>query len=52
MGFGLIGGANIGIITGLIGNGLSALNLAMGAGFGMLIGIVVGAIMDFNKNKK
>ncbi|WMM26528.1 hypothetical protein RBU61_07600 [Tissierella sp. MB52-C2] len=55
VGVGLIGGclfaAVIGVVFGLMGDSLFPMVLALGSGFGMLMGIVIGAVMDNNKNK-
>jgi len=48
--FGLLGGAAFSTIVGMFFE--FPLIWAFGPGFGMLIGIVIGAIMDLNKNKK
>ena len=47
--FGLIGGAAFSSIVGLLFE--FPLIWAYGPGFGMMIGIVIGAVMDANKNK-
>jgi len=47
--FGLIGGAAFSSIAGLLFE--FPLIWAYGPGFGMMIGIVIGAVMDANKNK-
>ncbi|QGU96831.1 hypothetical protein GOM49_10225 [Clostridium bovifaecis] len=55
VGLGLIGGSLfatvIGIVFGLMGDSLFPMVIGIGAGFGMLLGIVIGAVMDYNKNK-
>jgi len=48
--FGLIGGAAFSSIVGLLFE--FPLIWAFGPGFGMLIGIVIGASMDANENKE
>lgn len=48
--FGLLGGAVFAIIVGMFFK--FPLIWAFGPGFGMMIGIVIGAIMDLNKNKE
>lgn len=48
--FGLIGGALTAVIINLFIE--TPLVWAFTPGFGMLIGIIIGAIIDHNKNKK
>ncbi len=48
--FGLLGGAAFSTIVGMFFE--FPLIWAFGPGFGMLIGIVIGSIMDLNKNNK
>lgn len=48
--FGLIGGAAFSSIMGIFIE--SPLIWAFGPGFGMLIGIVIGAVMDSNDNRE
>jgi uncharacterized membrane protein len=48
--FGLIGGAAFSTIIGFLFE--FPLIWAFGPGFGMLIGIIIGAIMDSNENKE
>lgn len=48
--FGLIGGSLFSTIVGMAFK--FPLIWAFGPGFGMLIGIIIGSIMDLNKNKK
>ena len=48
--FGLLGGSAFSTIVGMFFK--FPLIWAFGPGFGMLIGIVIGAIMDLNKNEK
>lgn len=50
VGFGLLGGAAFSTIVGM--SFKFPLIWAFGPGFGMLIGIVIGSIMDSNKNKE
>lgn len=50
VGFGLLGGAAFSTIVGMFFK--FPLIWASGPGFGMLIGIVIGSIMDSNKNKE
>jgi F0F1-type ATP synthase assembly protein I len=56
IGFGLIGGSLfatiIGSVFGLIGDSSFPMVMAFSPAIGMIVGIVVGAIMDSNKNKK
>ncbi|WP_201259885.1 hypothetical protein [Tissierella sp. P1] len=55
VGVGLIGGCLfatvIGVVFGLMGDNLFPMVMALASGFGMLMGIVIGAVMDNNKNK-
>ena len=55
-GFGLLGGSLfviiIGLVFGLIGDSIFPIVMALGPAFGMLFGIVIGAVMDYNKNKE
>ena len=50
IGFGLLGGSFIAILLGLFLD--TPLVWAFAPGFGMLAGIMIGIIMDSNKNKK
>jgi len=50
VGFGLLGGAVCSSIVGMFLN--DPLIWAFGPGLGMLIGIVIGSIMDSRKNKE
>lgn len=50
IGYGLLGGALSAIIIGIFVE--TPLVWAFAPGLGMLIGIIIGAIMDENKNKK
>lgn len=50
VGFGLIGGAMFSTIIGMLFK--FQLIWTFGPGFGMLIGIVIGSIIDSNKNNK
>lgn len=43
-------GISFGLIIGA-GLGMFFNNIAIGSGFGMLIGITIGTLMDYNKNK-
>lgn len=56
VGFGLVGGSLfatiIGFVFGLMGDSLFLILMGLGPSFGMLIGIVIGIIMDYNKNKQ
>jgi len=56
VGFGLLGGSLfaiiIGFVFGLIGDSTFPIVMSLGPGFGMLFGIVIGAVMDYNKNKE
>lgn len=48
--FGLLGGSALSSIVGTLFE--FPLIWAFGPGFGMLIGIIIGSIMDLNKNKE
>lgn len=50
IGFGLLGGAFLAVLLGLFLD--TPLVWAFAPGFGMLAGIIIGIIMDSNKNKK
>ena len=50
VGFGLLGGAILSSLFGMFFD--STLIWAFGPGIGMMIGIVIGTIMDYNKNTK
>lgn len=50
VGFGLLGGAILSSLIGMFFD--STLIWAFGPGIGMMIGIVIGTIMDYNKNTK
>lgn len=56
VGFGLMGGTLfatvIGAVFGLIGDGFFPMVISLGAGYGMLLGIVIGVVMDYNKNRE
>lgn len=48
--FGLLGGAAFSTIFGMLYD--FPLIWAFGPGFGLLIGIIIGAVMDSNRNQK
>ncbi len=50
VGFGLLGGAIFSSLIGMFFD--STLIWAFGPGIGMMIGIVIGTIMDYNNNTK
>lgn len=50
IGFGLLGGVFLAVLLGLFLE--TPLVWAFAPGFGMLAGIIIGTIMDSNKNKK
>ena len=50
IGFGLLGGALLAVFLGLFLN--TPLVWAFAPGFGLLAGIIIGNIMDVNKNNK
>jgi hypothetical protein len=50
IGFGLLGGFFLAVLLGLFLE--TPLVWAFAPGFGMLAGIIIGTIMDSNKNKK
>lgn len=50
IGFGLLGGAFLAVLLGFFLD--TPLVWAFAPGFGMLAGIIIGTIMDSNKNKK
>ncbi len=56
VGFGLLGGSLfaiiIGLVFGLIGDSIFTIVMALGPAFEMLFGIVIGAVIDYNKNKE